>query len=222
MFTKTVSLVTSAIAAPVLALALGLAVPVMAQTATTTEAPATGTPAPAPDAATDAPAPAAGADLSMGAPADGASDLYVKGTYDDWTLRCVHAKDGSDPCELYQLLKDDKGNSVAEITMVNLPDGGQAAIGSTVVVPLETLLPAQMQLSLDGAKAKVYPFTFCASMGCFSRIGFTADEFAAMKKGSAMAVSVVPVANPKIVVTVKVSLKGFTAATDALKAEAKP
>ena len=30
----------------------------------------------------------------------------------------------------------------------------------------------------------------------------------------------VPVANPKIVVSVKVSLKGFTAATDALKAEA--
>ena len=106
--------------------------------------------------------------------------------------------------------------------MVNLPDGGQAAIGSSVVVPLETLLPAQMQLSLDGAKAKVYPFTFCASMGCFSRIGFTADEFAAMKKGNAMTVSVVPVANPKIVVSVKVSLKGFTAATDALKAEAKP
>lgn len=214
MFNKTRSLVL----APLLALALCLPIAAFAQTATTTEAPA---PAAEP-AVPAADAPVAGTDLSMGTPADGASDLYVKGTFDDWQLRCVHAQDGSDPCELYQLLKDDKGNSVAEITLVNLPAGGEAALGSTVIVPLETLLPAQMQLSLDGAKAKVYPFTFCATMGCVARIGFTADEFSAMKKGNKIIVSVVPAVNPKVVVSVNVSLKGFTAATDALKAEMKP
>lgn len=201
MFYKTRSLV--------LALALGLPVAAFAQDTTTTQAPA---------ADTTTEAPAAG-DLSMGQDAGGQSDLYVKNTYGDWTLRCLHAKDGSDPCELYQLLKDDKGTSVAEVTMVTLPEGQQAALGATVIVPLETLLTAALQMALDTAKPKVYPFTFCAQVGCFARVGFTADEFAAMKKGNKMVLSVVPVANPKQVVSVNISLKGFTDATDALKAE---
>ncbi|MFO1176366.1 MAG: invasion associated locus B family protein [Paracoccaceae bacterium] len=203
MFYKTRSLV--------LALALGLPVAAFAQDTTTTQAPAA-------DTATTTEAPAAG-DLSMGQDAGGQSDLYVKNTYGDWTLRCLHAKDGSDPCELYQLLKDDKGTSVAEVTMVTLPEGQQAALGATVIVPLETLLTAALQMALDTAKPKVYPFTFCAQVGCFARVGFTADEFAAMKKGNKMVLSVVPVANPKQVVSVNISLKGFTDATDALKAE---
>ncbi|MBS0572534.1 MAG: invasion associated locus B family protein [Proteobacteria bacterium] len=197
-----------------LALALGLPFAAFAQEATTTQAPAD---APA-DTSTAAQTPADAGDLSMGQEAGGASDLYVKQTYGDWQLRCLHAKDGSDPCEIYQLLKDDKGTSVAEVTMVTLPEGEKAALGATVIVPLETLLTAQMQLALDTAKPKVYPFTFCAQIGCFSRVGFTADEFAAMKKGNKLTVSVVPVANVKQVVSVNISLKGFTDATDALKA----
>lgn len=170
-------------------------------------------------AAGDGVTPPAGTELSMGEEQSSVTEPYVKGTYGDWKLRCIKAKDGSDPCELYQLLKDGKGNSIAEISMLGLPEGGQAAIGATIIVPLETLLTKQLAIGIDTAKAKVYPFTFCASVGCFSRIGFTAEEIAAMQKGNKATVSVVPMAAPDQIVSVDISLKGFTEAYNALKAE---
>lgn len=170
-------------------------------------------------AAGDGVAPPDGTELSMGQEQSSVVEPYVKGTYGDWKLRCVKAKDGSDPCELYQLLKDPKGNPVSEISMLGLPEGGQAAVGATVIVPLETLLTKQLSLTVDSGKAKVYPFTFCASVGCFARIGFTADEIAAMQKGNKATVSVVPFAAPDQIVSVDISLKGFTDAYNALKAE---
>ena len=160
-----------------------------------------------------------GSDLSMGQEQASANEPYVKATFGDWKLRCIKAKDGSDPCELYQLLKDSKGNSLAEISMLALPAGGQAAVGATVIVPLETLLTKQLAIGIDTAKAKVYPFSFCASVGCFARIGFTADEIAALQKGNKATVSVVPWAAQDQVVSVDISLKGFTDAYTALKAE---
>lgn len=170
-------------------------------------------------AAGDGTAPPPGSDLSMGQEQASANEPYVKATFGDWKLRCIKAKDGSDPCELYQLLKDSKGNSLAEISMLALPEGGQAAVGATVIVPLETLLTKQLAIGIDTAKAKVYPFSFCASVGCFARIGFTTDEIAALQKGNKATVSVVPWAAQDQVVSVDISLKGFTDAYTALKAE---
>lgn len=189
------------------ALVAALALPAYSQESTQSETPAA-EPAPAEQPAAT--------DLSTGQPA--APEPYVKETYGDWQLRCLRMEDGSDPCEIYQLLKDAEGNSVAEITMIALPDGGEAVAGATVIVPLETLLPPQMRLAVDGAKPKVYPYTFCAPVGCFSRIGFTADEIEGLKKGAKGTVSVVPAAAPDQVVSVDMSLKGFTDAFEAVKA----
>lgn len=192
------------------ALVVALALPAHAQESTKSETPAAD-PAPAEQPATTAPA--------TGQPAPPpAPEPYVKETYGDWQLRCLRMEDGSDPCEIYQLLKDGEGNSVAEITMIALPDGSEAVAGATVIVPLETLLPPQMRLAVDGAKPKVYPYTFCAPVGCFARIGFTADEVEGLKKGAKATVSVVPAAAPDQVVSVDMSLKGFTDAYEAVKA----
>lgn len=176
----------------------------------TTDAPATEAPA-ADAAATD--------NLSMGQPpADGVGSTYTKETFESWEQRCVKTADGNDPCQLYQLLKDAEGTAVAEINMFSLPEGGQAAAGATIVVPLETLLTAGMRFAIDTAEPKVYPFTFCAQIGCVARIGFTADELAAFKKGSKGVLTIVPAVSPKDTVVLDVSLKGFTAGYDAVKA----
>ena len=198
-----------------LAITTVLALPALAQE-TTTEAPATD--APAADVPT-ADVPVTGTELSTGQPAGGPVEPYVKATYGDWQLRCMKTADGSDPCELYQLLKDGKDNSVAEITLLSLPNAKEVVAGATIIVPLETLLPQQLTLAIDGKEAKRYPFTFCAAVGCFSRIGFTAAEIDAMKIGAKATVSVVPIAAPDKVVSVNVSLKGFTEAFEAIKAE---
>jgi invasion protein IalB len=128
----------------------------------------------------------------------------------------VRTEDGANPCQLYQLLRDATDNPVAEFSVFGLPPGGQAVAGATAVVPLETLLTANLTLQVDGGAAKTYPFSWCSQIGCVSRIGFTGDEVSALKKGNAASLTIVPVAAPDQKVTVTISLKGFTAGYDAV------
>lgn len=152
-----------------------------------------------------------------GAPVeDGVGSTYVAASFDVWEQRCIRTADGSDPCQLYQLLKDANGNSVAEFSMFNLPKGNQAAAGATVIVPLETLLTENLLLAVDGGKAKIYPFTFCSTIGCVARIGFTADEVAQFRKGAKATLTIVPVVAPDQKVSLDLSLKGFTAGYEAV------
>jgi invasion protein IalB len=215
-----------------LALILGLAaLPAAAQDAPAPDAPATEAPAtdapatdaPAPDApaadapATDAPVPDNG--LSMGIPTgDGIGSQYVAATFEQWEQRCIRTEDGSDPCQLYQLLKDPQGNAVAEISLFNLPEGGEAAAGATIVAPLETLLTENLRLAVDGGSDKIYPFSWCSEMGCVARVGFTAEEVAQFKAGNGAVVTIVPVVAPDQKVTLAMSLAGFTAGYDAVTA----
>lgn len=196
------------------ALSLGVIPGAMAQTAT--------------DAAkTDAPAaaaPATNGDVSLGVP-DGMPDeahaqpgqIYLAAKFDDWEQRCVKDAQGKKGCQLYQLLKDPTGGPVAEVSFFTLPDGGQAAAGATVVAPLETLLTANLRITIDQAPGKMYPFLFCNPNGCIAKVGFTADEFAAMQKGTTANLTIVPAAAPDKTVQIPVSLKGFSAGFAALK-----
>lgn len=202
------------ISALVMSLATATAALAQETTAPAPEAPAAD--APAADApAADAPAPVD--DLSLGKPTtDGPGSTYTESTHGDWEQRCVRTKDGSDPCQLYQLLKDESGNAVAEITVFGLPAGQQAAAGATAIVPLETLLTQDLTLQVDSAEAKRYPFSWCSPIGCVARIGFTAEEVAAMKGGVKATMTIVPVVAPDQKVVLQISLKGFTAGYDAV------
>ena len=168
-----------------------------------------------PAATTDAPVAATGTDLSLGTEVGGNTgpgSTYVAASFESWEQRCVRAPEGGvDTCQLYQLLKDAKGNSVAEITLFGLPDGQEAAAGATVIAPLETLLTEGMLLQIDTGKPKAYPFTWCSSIGCIARIGLTSAEVDALKKGNKVTLTIVPVVAPTEKVLLDVSLKGFTA-----------
>ena len=146
------------------------------------------------------------------------NDTYLLKSIDAWELRCVKTADGSDPCQLYQLLKDAEGNAVAEFSLFALPEGGLAAAGATVIAPLETLLTANLRIAIDGGEPKIYPFTFCASLGCVARVGFTVEEVAQFKKGAKAVMTIVPAGAPEQKVNLDISLKGFTAGFDAVKA----
>lgn len=196
-----------------LALLLALAVPVSAQT----------TEDPAPEAA---PADAAPADdLSMGVPAgsDGIGKPYIKATFEAWEQRCLKTELGADPCELYTLLKDDKGASVAEFSIYGLPPGsdGPAVAGANFMAPLETLLTAGITMQIDAQEAKAYPFSVCSTAGCMARLGFTDEDIDALKKGGEVTITLVPFVAPDQKVTLKMSLKGFTAGMEAVNAANK-
>jgi invasion protein IalB len=166
-------------------------------------------------------------DLSLGEPAEGEAAAepadqtgqpYLREEFGDWSLRCVRAAEGPDPCQLYQLLLDADGNAVAEISMFPLPEGGEAVAGATIVAPLETLLTEELTLSVDGTAARVYPFTFCTAAGCVARVGFTAEEVQQFRNGVAAEMSIVPAAAPDQRVTLAISLTGFTAGFEAGRA----
>lgn len=110
-------------------------------------------PAPTETPAAEAPAttPAAPAETPAAAqPADGPGSVYLKGTEGDWEMRCIRVEAGqTEPCQMYQLLKDDKGNSVAEISVFPLATGQKAVTGATVSVPLETLLTDNLVIQVD-------------------------------------------------------------------------
>lgn len=201
-------------------LALLLAAPAIAQdtssddTTTTEEAP-----------------PADPADgLSLGTPLDQAApasvdDLapgqtYVREESGDWSVRCLKAPEGQeDPCQLYQLLNDDDGNSVAEFSIFPIADSGRAAAGATIVAPLETLLTQNLTIAVDGGGARRYPFTFCNAAGCVARVGFTEEEVAQFRRGNAATVRMVPAAAPETEVVLTLSLSGFTAGFNGLDSQ---
>lgn len=153
-------------------------------------------------------------ELSMGESVDETPQIgqpYTAEVIGAWELRCIRTEEENDPCQLYQLLEDDNGSSVAEFSMFRLPEGGQAMAGATVIVPLETALPQQLTISVDGAPGKRYPYAFCNSVGCYARIGLTSDEIDAFKHGNEAAVTIVPALAPDQKVVVMLSLDGFTA-----------
>lgn len=154
--------------------------------------------------------------LSLGTEESAASGPYVKDTFGDWELRCVRAGETAEICQLYQLMKDGDGNSVAEFNIFPLPEGQEAVAGANIVTPLETLLTANLRLAVDSGKAKRYPYSFCSQVGCFSRIGLTADEVASFRRGATATVTIVPAAAPNETVALTLSLSGFTAGFNAL------
>ena len=186
------------LARPVALAALLAALPAAAQeTQPATEAPA-------------AEAPATG-DLPLGEEVGGIGSVYVASTHGDWELRCVRTEDGADPCQLNQLLTNPEGGSMAEITLVNLPEGGEAVAGATIVTPLETLLTQAITVQVKGRQAKRYPFTFCSDIGCVARVGFTEEDLEGFRKGAEAEVTIFSIRAPNQPFPARMSLKGFTA-----------
>lgn len=152
---------------------------------------------------------APGSDLSLGEDAIGSS--YTKTVNGDWQMQCLRTENpDEDPCQMYQLVKDDDGTPVAEFSLFRLPDGGRAKAGATVVVPLETQLTSQLTIQVDGNAAKRYPFNFCNQVGCYARVGFTDEDVALFQRGNNAVITIVPALSPQQKVSLNLSLTGFT------------
>lgn len=152
--------------------------------------------------------------LDLGKPVDTGprvGDRYSREAYGDWQMACVKTEGETDPCSLLQVLADPGGNPMAEFSLFRLANGGAAIAGATVIVPLETLLPAQLTIAVDGGVAKRYNYTFCNPVGCIAQIGFTEDDVAAFKRGAKATLTLVPAPAPDQQINLELSLKGFTA-----------
>ena len=143
-------------------------------------------------------------------------EQYVKEEQGDWAILCINTNNPEDPCAMRQILTGDQGQPIAEITLEKLPEGAAAVAGATVVVPLETMLQAQLALSVDGAPGKRYDYHHCNPVGCVAQLGFTQGDIDAMKAGDKAKLSIVSVLAPSQLIELQVSLSGFTASFDGL------
>lgn len=155
--------------------------------------------------------------LSLGEDADQNPEVgkpYTRETIGAWEMRCIKVEEGEDPCQMYQLMDDGQGAPVAEVSLFRLPSGGKAVAGATVIVPLETALPQQLTIAIDGGKTRRYPYAFCNPVGCYVRLGLTAEDVTAFKRGNEAKMTIVPALAPDQKVVLTLSLEGFTASYD--------
>jgi len=155
--------------------------------------------------------------LPLGEDADkvpAVGETYTRETIEAWEMRCIKVEEGEDPCQMYQLMDDGEGVPVSEVSLFRLPPGGKAVAGATIVVPLETALPQQFTISIDGGKARRYPFAFCNPVGCYVRLGLTNEDVNAFKRGNEAKMTIVPALAPDQKVILTLSLSGFTASYD--------
>ena len=161
--------------------------------------------------------PSADAGLAIGetvSDAPQAEETYIREVSGDWSVECLRLEEGEEPCQIFQTLTDEEGNQVANMRIFRLPAGGQAEAGALVAVPLETLLTAQLTITVDGGQAKRYPFSVCDRQGCYARIGLTSEDITSYKRGAGATVTLVPFVAPDERVEVRLSLAGFTAGYD--------
>ncbi|MEM7440907.1 MAG: invasion associated locus B family protein [Pseudomonadota bacterium] len=155
--------------------------------------------------------PVAGEQPEPGEPQPG--DGYLKTKFESWEVRCIKAEEGEvENCNLYVLLNDEDGASVAEFNVTALPAGGKAAAGVDIATPLGSLLTKQVLMKIGTGKTNRYPYTWCDQLACIARFGLTAQQIDAMKRGISAEITVYSIAAPDEAIKLTLSLKGFTAA----------
>ena len=212
------------------ALGYALAAPLAAQeTGATPEAPAADA-APAPAAETPAPAapeaapaadPAAPNAPTGAAPAPAAPaqpEIAVT-EHGDWEVGCLA---GTANCEMQQVAADPQGNPVLLVRVIKLPVGSDAPALVIFNTPLGTLLPPGLGFQIDSGETTALPFEWCVQEGCVVRLGLRDPDIAALKRGRAVKLTVISIADAQNPVSLDLSLSGFTAAYDSLTPPAGP
>ena len=157
-----------------------------------------------------------GSDLDLGESGPRVGEQYVKEQTGEWNISCIKTEGEDDPCAMVQILNNQQGDPIAEVSIGKLPEGGAAVAWANVVVPLETLLQAQLAMSIDGAPRKLYNYHHCIPVGCVAQLGLTQGDIDAMKSGQKAVLSLVPARLPDQVLNMDMSLSGFTAGFDGL------
>lgn len=136
----------------------------------------------------------------------------VRATHGDWQVLCTLDDALLEECFIGQALDDQNSGRRAMTAMVmKAPDGSTAL---RITVPLGVLIPAGLNLAVDGADIGDVGFVACFPDGCMTQVGMSPEVIASLKGGSEALVTVHDFDNQQI--TLPLSLTGFTAAFDAL------
>lgn len=152
---------------------------------------------------------------------------YVAEIFRDWQIRCIRsdADEIPDRCEMFQLLEEENGNPVAEFRIAaSLFEQDDIVATATILTPLDTLLSPGMQIQIDDGQPSTVPFAFCRPIGCFVQLALSEEDVAEFAGGTDAAVRIFALIRDETgqmggaPVPTNASLRGFTAAFEALQA----
>jgi invasion protein IalB len=147
---------------------------------------------------------------TAGAAQDGATQ-----NYGDWQYKCeTHASTDGERCYiLYSAVVPETKTRILQMAVaLEGPGAGPLAI---LTAPLGVQLEEGLLLQIDGGETIRLPFKICAPGGCIAPRPLDQSHLSELKRGVKLLVGFYNTAGE--LVAVPVSLKGFTAAYDALQ-----
>lgn len=135
-------------------------------------------------------------------------------TFGDWSVRCVSAETGK-RCIMVQILKARQDQSQLLRFELNAVAENDAAQGF-MVLPFGVDVNKGVSMSIDGGARFNLAYRTCRTFGCVVPATFSSGAVQAMQQGSQIAVTIYTIDGENSF-DVPVSLKGFTAAFNALK-----
>lgn len=136
----------------------------------------------------------------------------LRATHGDWQVLCVLNENLLEECFIGQALDDQTSGQRAMTAMVmKAPDG---SVALRITVPLGVLIPAGLNLTIDGNSVGDVGFVACFPDGCMTQVGMSDEVLGALKAGVQATVTVHDFDNQPI--ALPLSLSGFTAAFDDL------
>jgi invasion protein IalB len=150
-------------------------------------------------------------------PEAAAAQLQDGQVFQDWTARCE--ADPADAavkrCYVVQAVVAGEQRQRIMLMAIVYPPGQERPL-ATAILPLGTDLRPGIELAIDDGEPKRYPFSVCMPDGCQAHIPLDDALLAAFKKGVAGSVAFRRGPDQRAI-KVPFSLKGFTAAVNALK-----
>ncbi len=150
---------------------------------------------------------------------DGEGPSTLRETYQDWTVNCARGEAGR-TCAMSQQQRHRESGQLA--LAVELAAGEGEALAGNIVLPFGLRLAQGVVLQDDDQSAWLAAsFSTCLPVGCLVPLAFEADAVARLRPATMM--NLEATANDDgAKVAFSVSLKGFSAAHDRLKALREP
>ncbi len=131
----------------------------------------------------------------------------LRATHGDWQILCVVDDLLMEDCFLAQAIDEQTSGRRALSAMIFKSPDGAAAL--RLSVPLGVLLPAGLNVTVDGSDLGDIGFVACFPDGCMTQVGMANDVLAAFKGGTEAVVTVYDIDERPI--SLPLSLAGFTA-----------
>lgn len=136
--------------------------------------------------------------------------------YQDWVLICSNQGENK-RCHMQQTLSAQQGEQTRRVLQAIVTYQGPQRL-LEIIVPLGVDLRPGLKLQVDQSQARVTPYVACNQSGCIGLLNLDDALWRQLRKGQKAKVTIRGVGQTETTV-LAISLKGFTAAGNALKAD---